>query len=556
MRSITLLIFVSLAFVSFAQGPVVESIEVRVINIDTIVTDKSGNPVTGLTREDFELFEDGKKQPITNFYEIRGRGVEAAAPAADSPVQARPRQFFLFVDVSSIHPHTRDVLAASIRKFAETGIQPGDQASVIAWNEQIHILAPLTSNRDELLAAVEKVKELSSPNVFRNEINNVQQYCTRMLALAKAGTLPFQSAYLDCINMASSEATLTVNRSRRLLNALNLTLSIMGGGEAKKALIVAGAQLPRRPGLDTFGWANSLFAPFMRGFNRPQEQFQENHLTMADAIAEFARNANAAGVTTYLVNAPGVADPMSVVNKELVADEGADFRNAGNTSDAFEEIARMTGGAAMRTRFDFDTLFTTVTRDLGSYYSLGYRPTQRGRTPHRIEVRAKNRAYKVRSRQTWTDKTADDQMNDRVVANVFNPAPAGEFPVRIHAGKASGSGDTRTVQLEIVFPSSAITLLPTAGNLEGGFTVWLTVGDRRGALSPVSRSPQAIRLPAAEEKTFRAEPIVFTVDLTVRHGENIISVAVVDNVSGNAAFARVEAPWQDDGLVQKFPGRD
>jgi len=537
MRSIALLILVSLAFRSFAQGPVVGSVEVRVVNIDTIVTDKSGNPVTGLTSDDFELFENSKKQPITNFYEIRGSGAEAAAPAAGSRVQTRPRHFFMFVDVSSIHPHTRDALAGSLRKLVETAIQPGDQASVIAWNEQLHVLSPLTSNRAELLAAVEKVKELSSPNALRNEINIVQQYCSNMLGMAKTGTLSFQSAYLDCINEATSEATFTVDMSRRLLNALNLTLSMMGGGEAKKTLIVAGAQLPRRPGVETFQWANSLFAPFMRGFNRPQEHFQENR-PMADAIAEFGRNANAAGVTTYLINAPGISDPMSVVNKDAVADEGADFRNAGNTSDAFEEIARTTGGAATRTRFDFDTLFTAMTRDLDSYYSLGYSPAQRDRTPHRIEVRAKNRDYRVRSRLTWTAKTAEDQMNDRVVANVFNPAPAGEFPVRIQAGKPSGSGNTRNVPLEIVFPSSAITLLPTAGDLEGGFTVWLTVGDRRGALSPVSHSPQAIRLPVAEEKAFRAEPIGFTVGLTVRHGENIISAAVVDKVSGSAAFAR------------------
>jgi hypothetical protein len=34
-----------------------ETIEVRVTNIDVVVTDKSGKRVTGLTRDDFEVFE-------------------------------------------------------------------------------------------------------------------------------------------------------------------------------------------------------------------------------------------------------------------------------------------------------------------------------------------------------------------------------------------------------------------------------------------------------------------------------------------------------------------
>jgi hypothetical protein len=235
-----------------------------------------------------------------------------------------------------------------------------------------------------------------------------------------------------------------------------------------------------------------------------------------------------------------VANPMSPANPDAVTDEGADFRYAANTSDAFDEIARATGGVATRTRSNFGALLTTVSQDLGAYYSLGYRPAERSRSSRRIEVRTRDRAHNVRARQTWMDRTSDDQTNDRVIANVFNPAPPGDFPIRLRAGKPTGEGATKKVPIEIVFPSSAITLLPSAGNnLDGGFTVWITVGDRRGALSPVSRSPQPIRVPVAEERAFRAEPIGFTADLTVSKGENIVSVAIVDKASGSAAFASV-----------------
>ena len=53
-----------------------ETIEVRVTNIDVVVTDKSGKRVMGLTRDEFEVFENGRAQALTNFYENVGRALQ------------------------------------------------------------------------------------------------------------------------------------------------------------------------------------------------------------------------------------------------------------------------------------------------------------------------------------------------------------------------------------------------------------------------------------------------------------------------------------------------
>jgi hypothetical protein len=44
---------------------VVESVQVNVVNVDVLVTDRDGRPVTGLTAADFTLYEDGKPMSIT-----------------------------------------------------------------------------------------------------------------------------------------------------------------------------------------------------------------------------------------------------------------------------------------------------------------------------------------------------------------------------------------------------------------------------------------------------------------------------------------------------------
>ena len=59
--------------------------DTRLVEVNVIVHDKSGQPVAGLTRGDFTLLEDGKEQPIDVFsvegIEDRPSPAVAAAPA-------------------------------------------------------------------------------------------------------------------------------------------------------------------------------------------------------------------------------------------------------------------------------------------------------------------------------------------------------------------------------------------------------------------------------------------------------------------------------------------
>jgi hypothetical protein len=40
---------------------------VNLVRVDVIVTDGKGTPITGLTQDDFEVFEDGQRQAIDSF---------------------------------------------------------------------------------------------------------------------------------------------------------------------------------------------------------------------------------------------------------------------------------------------------------------------------------------------------------------------------------------------------------------------------------------------------------------------------------------------------------
>lgn len=520
----------------FAQERLLESIEVRVVNVDVVVTNRAGAPVTGLTAGDFELFEEGRRQPLSNFYEIQSD--DDGRPRTKDGAELRPRRFFFFLDASSLHPRVRDALVTSLRRFVAEQMRPDDQASVLVWNGQIHVLSPLTSSRAETDAALENVRTVAATGATRSEVNRIQLRCTQALEQARSGRLPMRAAYLDCINIATDETDATVRASRRMLNALRVTLAMMGGVDGKKLLVVAGSQLPKKPGVEAFLWANSLFTPFLAGFDAPRSRYTEDRPLTMDVV-DLANLANSAGVTMVLLNAPIPADPSSSAHDVGISDQGGDFFHSANTGESFAELARITGGISSDFRFTSDAVFQSLRRDLSAYYSLGYKPTEHGSAPRQITVRTKNRDYTVRARQTFTERTAIEQMNDRVIANIFNPASNPDWPILVHTGPPMRHRSTIKVPLEVVIPPRALTLLPQDKLLTGGFTVWIAVGDKRGALSTVSRSPQLVDVPAAEEKSFRSTPIIFTAEVTIRPGENLISIAVTDQISGTAGFGRV-----------------
>ena len=88
MRSWSCLLLLSIAFPisAPAQTPVIphagETIEVSIVNVDTVVTDKQGRRVHGLRKEDFEIYENGVRQPITNFAEYASERKAPSATAA------------------------------------------------------------------------------------------------------------------------------------------------------------------------------------------------------------------------------------------------------------------------------------------------------------------------------------------------------------------------------------------------------------------------------------------------------------------------------------------
>ena len=535
------------------------SVEVRVVNIDVVVTDKSGHRVTGLTKDDFEITEDGNRQTITNFYEAAWSGglqpAEVSAPAGGrelaAPLSPRPRRFVIFIDNESMHPAVRTRFFSGVRRFVEGHVRSGDQTSLVSWSRGgLQIAAPLTEEKSVLLAAIDAVEAAPSPNSTVNSYERVRQQCIRDMDYVRGGRLPMASAYADCINTVRQETMVLMNDSRLLMNAINVAMSVTAGAEGKKVLVLAGASLPQHPGWELYRWANTIFAAMQTNFaSAPAEQTPGGDMNrQREMVEKLARSANAQGVSLYTIDAPVATDLTDIRSKHGEGDFGTDFLRMGNTEDAFGTLSSMTGGMSFMKPGNFENVLASIAGDLDAYYSIGYRPPDDVGRDHAIVVRTRNRDYTVRARQSYAPKTAEEQMSDRVIANIFAPSKS-EWPVTIRAGTPQPAGKgSFTVPIEISMPPT-LTLLPQAdAKLGGGWTTYIAVGTKQGVLSALSRSPQAVVVPVAEESIFRKLPLTFGATLTLKAGENLVSIAVVDQVSNVAGFARTTIITPRDGL--------
>src|SRR5688500_11083785 len=71
------------------QDPAIFKAGINFVRVDVIVTDRKDAPVTNLTKDDFEVIEDGKVQPIEQFRLIKVDGT--AKPGDPPPRQIRNR---------------------------------------------------------------------------------------------------------------------------------------------------------------------------------------------------------------------------------------------------------------------------------------------------------------------------------------------------------------------------------------------------------------------------------------------------------------------------------
>jgi len=116
-------------------------VDVDLVDVLCSVRDKKGTWAQGLTRDDFEVREDGKPRPLSHF-----------SADSDSPLTVA-----LMVDVSGSVASILDIERAAAHRFLREVIRPGDQALVGSFASTIAVQQDFTSSAGLLEAALGRV---------------------------------------------------------------------------------------------------------------------------------------------------------------------------------------------------------------------------------------------------------------------------------------------------------------------------------------------------------------------------------------------------------------
>ncbi|HYG61811.1 MAG TPA: VWA domain-containing protein, partial [Thermoanaerobaculia bacterium] len=127
-----------------------DTFDVNVVNVEVFVTDQHGQRVSGLTRDDFQILEDGKPVEITNFYAADvtvaapGPDQESQGPAAPVPMPEEQRlQLGVFVDTSNLSERPRKRLQQELTTFLSTQLSPEDRVLLATYGKEGFKALPL-----------------------------------------------------------------------------------------------------------------------------------------------------------------------------------------------------------------------------------------------------------------------------------------------------------------------------------------------------------------------------------------------------------------------------
>jgi VWFA-related protein len=545
----------ALAAAAQQPSPFGEVLEVRVTNVDVVVTGRNGDPVPGLAPSDFEIYENGKRQDITHFAEYAGQGGSAVllGEGGAPPVEIEPapsaRRFIFYFDDATLDLGNRHAVYPAVRKFLAANLRPGDQAMVVTWNHELHVRVPWTTDLkavDDALAAV--AAEAPSGSVLRTEKQRTIWLMTKMADEMNVPGSLLKPTWEEIESAAHTYAERYLHDITRSTNALTRLLGSLAGAEGRKVLVMATQTLPTVAGAELFEHYENLRAaamvpgnPGTRPGGRDSRLANFSRFNVQQKVEMLARAANAAGVTIYGVNPKGLDGPVSgKVEQQNPTDANLQFAEAVQALQGIKMLAELTGGVAM-VGAPADMVLARVGRDLDAYYSLGYRSKPGAAAERKIEVRAKRPGLKVRARTNVYYRSLEREMADRVIANHLQSSPANELGVSLEADPVTTNGAQRLRPVRVVIPMDKLTLLPDGkGNMTGGFSVFTCSGDGEGGTSGVNVQSQAIVFTAAQAAQMQGRRIGFAIQVPLEKGRHQISVGVVDHVSQGQGFATLK----------------
>jgi len=388
--------FLWLALLPAPQGTPSFPTEVEVITVDAVVVDKDGRPVTGLTRDEFRVLEDGKPQEIVSFepYE-RGepRGEDEVAPPAiatnERGTELRGRAFALLLDDVFTPLQGSAEVRRAVESFLRQSVGPGDEVTIATTSGNAYWSAGLPEGLEDLLAVAARFKGRDTGGRY-----GTQDYAETHQEDMRYGTLALKrmselEAYGIVRGGVSSRDPaiaheidhIRIQRMKITLAAVRRQLDALATVRGRKSLI--------------------LMSP---GF------LQDDTPDIRDTAAA-SRRANTA---LYFIDVRGLQgqEVFSAANNvsggPTLAPLSGEEAERNLVTAGTQMLAQDTGGFSIQNVNDFARATARIAAESRSYYLLGIHPAQGkgARDWRKLTVEVTRPGLKVRARRGYALRDA------------------------------------------------------------------------------------------------------------------------------------------------------
>ncbi len=578
----------------------VVQITTNLVQVDATVTDKDGKYVTGLSAADFEILENGRVQPITNFSYVSTApsptptpaDSPTAKPAKDAPKAPpikygrvgplRPEQIrrAIALVVDDLRMSTEGIHSTrqALRKFVEEQTQHGDLVAIIRTSGGMGALQQFTADREQLMAAIERVKPIARvgarPGAF-SSINMLDRLESQILD----GTPSEDEGGADRrrregTTSGAAASSLRGGEQSRLqgINEFRDTLFTVGTLGALNFVVRGLRDLPGRK-------AAVLFSDGISIFNSDTNAGDRSGRVM-EAMRQLVDHANRASVVIYSIDTRGLQPTMQASDNTA---GGPLFNNpvgppsaitgVGNitpdlygqqvlgarTAELFEGqnglsyLASETGGVAVFNNNDLNRGIRRALEDITGYYLIGYRPDEESfetSSGHRRfnswTIRVKDRPnLKVRTRGGFIGIAEEQSRNknrtpgEQLMAALLSPFAVRGLDLKLTSVFMNDATLGSTMKSMLLLDAEKLTFTRRPdGKLETLLhVIAVTLGDSGLVTDQITRVEKIVVTPENLER-FVEEGMVYGLNIPIsKPGAYMLRIAVRDAASGKIGSA-------------------
>ena len=527
---------------------------VNLVPVRVVVHDSNGKVVTGLTKEDFRLFQDRRPQTISHFsvetpasaaqQVVRGQPSDASTDqpvASTSGNLAMPSRFvaLLFDDV---HLNLQDLMQVRLAalRFLDTSVEPTERVAIFTTSGQTQV--DFTDDRARIR---EMVKQLLPHFIGGYDPSGTSQcppmnYYEADLIQNKNDQQAQAAAIADAIACSGFSGPTAATQARSLV--VSTAMQLISAGEinteyAVRRLVEVVRRISALPGQRTI----VLVSP---GFLTPEHEYDVSEIIDRATRANiFINTLDARGL--YTVDPIGdITRPVPVPSNSaaMALDVGYRIQSEERQSDVLMDLSNGTGGFYFHNSNDLDKGFRTTATVPEVSYLLAFSPEAmkfNGQF-HSINVTlAKKGSYTIQARRGFFapkhGQSPEELAKQDIEEAVFSQEEQQGVPVELQLQYYKSDAMNAKLSVLTHVNISQLRFEKAGGRNSDQIAVVAALFDRNGNFIAGNQKNVDLRLKDATLERLTQTGMTVKIGFDVKPGGYIVRLVVRDSKAANLA---------------------